>query len=253
MVAPNDASVRAGWICSGAIAGRTIATLAAQGPVDLVVVFGAIHTPVRVRQAALDSHQKWALPGGLADIPDALQRKLPERSALFIIEPRLHAQEHAVEVNVPLVQLAFPGAAVLPIEVPVDDNAAEIGRCTARLVRESSLKAVFLASSDFTHYGINYGFTPAGVGPAAMQWAKDNDKRLLELISRLAVQELIPEVRQHHNACGAGAIVAMLTACQEFGATKAEVLRHATSYETLAQVAPQPPNNAVGYAAVVAG
>src|SRR4030095_12415725 len=83
----------AGWICSGAIAGQTIATLATQGSVDLVVVFGAIHTPVRVRLAALDSHQHWALPGGLADIPDQLRRKLPEQSSLFMIEPRLHAQE----------------------------------------------------------------------------------------------------------------------------------------------------------------
>src|SRR5947209_6902856 len=54
----------AGWICSGAIAGETIATLASREPVDVVVVFGAIHTPVRISVAALDSHQQWALPGG---------------------------------------------------------------------------------------------------------------------------------------------------------------------------------------------
>src|SRR3954453_23856378 len=58
----------AGWICSGGIAGGTIATIAANGAVDVVVVFGAIHTPVRIDQAAFDSHRKWAMPGGMAEI-----------------------------------------------------------------------------------------------------------------------------------------------------------------------------------------
>jgi len=46
---------------------------------------------------------------------------------------------------------------------------------------------------------------------------------------------------------------AMLEACKVAGAGTAKILRHATSYETLAAVAPQPPTNAVGYAAVVVG
>jgi AmmeMemoRadiSam system protein B len=60
-------------------------------------------------------------------------------------------------------------------------------------------------------------------------------------------------VREHANACGGGAIAAMMSACRELGATGATVLRHANSYETLAAVAPQSPDNAVGYAAVVVG
>ena len=46
----------------------------------------------------------------------------------------------------------------------------------------------------------------------------------------------------------------MMAACHEYnGATAAAVITHANSYETLASVAPQSPNNAVGYAAVVVG
>ena len=43
----------------------------------------------------------------------------------------------------------------------------------------------------------------------------------------------------------------MLAACREYGAGSATVLRHANSFETLGEVAPQRPDNAVGYAAVV--
>jgi AmmeMemoRadiSam system protein B len=172
---------------------------------------------------------------------------------LFIVEERLHRNEHAVEVNVPMIQIAFGGAAILPIEVPVNENAAEIGRQTAEKISAANLKAIYLASSDFTHYGTNYRFTPAGVGTAAMNWAKQNDQRLLNLIAGMKSEAVINEVREHQNACGAGAIVAMLEACKVAGASSAKILRHATSYETLAAVAPQPPTNAVGYAAVVVG
>jgi AmmeMemoRadiSam system protein B len=63
----------------------------------------------------------------------------------------------------------------------------------------------------------------------------------------------VQEVKEHSNACGGGAIAAMLGACRELGATHATVLRHTNSYETLADVAPQRPDNSVGYAAVVVG
>ena len=45
----------------------------------------------------------------------------------------------------------------------------------------------------------------------------------------------------------------MLAACREYGAGSATVLTHASSYETLKDVAPQRPDNAVGYASVIVG
>ena len=75
----------------------------------------------------------------------------------------------------------------------------------------------------------------------------------LDLVSALAVDRIVPEVKSRTNACGGGAIAAMLSAVRELGATRAEVLRHANSFETLAGVAPQRPVDAVGYAAVVVG
>jgi AmmeMemoRadiSam system protein B len=61
-------------------------------------------------------------------------------------------------------------------------------------------------------------------------------------------------VRDSCNACGGGAIAAMLAACRELGATTATVLRHTNSYETLLEhVAGHERDNAVGYASVVVG
>jgi AmmeMemoRadiSam system protein B len=247
----------AGWICSGAIAGRTIAALAASRAgieVDVVVVFGAVHSATPLDYAALDSHARWDVPGGLSDVPEELERRLIESSAnLFQVDERFHRREHAVEVELPLIQVAWPNARLLPVEVPSVEDAGAMGTAVAKALQEAGLSAVFLASSDLTHYGPGYRFIPAGVGLGGLEWAKGNDRRLLELVSDLAVDEIVPETRNRLNACGGGAIAAMLAACRERGATGGEVLRHANSYETLAEVAPHGPENAVGYAAVVIG
>jgi AmmeMemoRadiSam system protein B len=248
----------AGWICSGAIAAQTVAALARLRPfdvVDVVVIFGAVHSPTYADYAALDTHGQWQLPAGEAHVNAELTRRLTESSAsLFEMDERFHRREHAVEVEVPLVQVAWPSASILPVEVPAIDVAAEIGRRTAIEVTRAQLSAVFLASSDLTHYGPNYDFAPAGIGEDAMRWALDNDRRLLEAVTDLSVERIVPEVREHFNACGAGAIAAMLAACRELGANQARVLRHANSYQTLAGAGhPQKPVNAVGYASVVVG
>lgn len=244
----------AGWVCSAVIAGHTISTLAASaGPVDVVVVFGAVHTPEPLGYAALDSHAAWQVPGQDSALPVELERKLGEAGELFVVDERFHDREHAVEVELPLIQAAFPAAAVLPIEVPLIDDAAEIGRKTAGELLKASRTAIYLASSDLTHYGPNYHFAPAGIGIHGLQWALDNDRRVLERIARMDVDNVVAEVNSRHNACGGGAIAAMMAACRESGASGGRVLSHANSYQTLAGVAPQRPDNAVGYAAVVVG
>jgi AmmeMemoRadiSam system protein B len=114
---------------------------------------------------------------------------------------------------------------------------------------------VFLASSDLTHYGATYDFAPGGVGPSGLAWAKDNDRRLLDVVEAYDLDAVVPEVRQRMNACGGGAIAAMLSACGELGASRAKVLRHANSYETLTEAGVRTgrdaAENAVGYASVI--
>src|SRR5579871_5008852 len=91
----------AGWICSGAIAGEVIATLAKEtGPPDLVVVFGAVHTPIDLRLAALASHDAWRMPGGDCPVARDLAELLERSGQSFATDDRFHGREHAVEVEI---------------------------------------------------------------------------------------------------------------------------------------------------------
>lgn len=241
----------AGWICSGAIAGEVLATLGRSTHPDVVVVFGAVHTPIELPVAAMQSFDVWDVPVGSCEVASDVSQHLTRSSDLFVTDNRFHTREHAVEVELPLIEAVWPKARLLPVEVPLIEAGSHIGKSTARAVLEKGLRAVFLASSDLTHYGPSYRFAPVGTGEPALNWARENDRRLLRRVENMEIDQIVPEVRDHLNACGGGAIAAMLAACQEAGATSARVLRHANSYETLAQVAPQPPIDAVGYAGVV--
>jgi hypothetical protein len=244
----------AGWICSGAIAAQGIAAAAARQPKpDVVVIFGAIHTPIPIDRSVLDSYARWAVPGGESRVSALLRDELAATGRRFAVDDRFHDHEHAVEVELPLIQAAWPSASILPIETPPDGQAAETGQVVAAKLAQAGVSAVYLASSDLTHYGPNYGFTPAGLGESAIDWAMGNDRRLLELMTQMDPQRIVPEAVRHYNACGAGAIAAMMAACQAGGARQAVVLHHTNSYQTLAAVAPQAPDNAVGYAAVMVG
>jgi AmmeMemoRadiSam system protein B len=243
----------AGWVCSGAIAGEVIGTIARQTTPDVVVIFGAVHTPIPLERAVLSSFGHWHVPGGMSEVPADLTNEVRSSSPLFVVDDRFHHREHAVEVELPLVQSIWPGAKLLPVEVPLIADAIQVGERTAKSVQQSGKTAVYLASSDLTHYGPAYQFTPFGVGLEALKWAKENDLRLLEMVEKFQVDRVVPEVRERMNACGGGAIAAMLAACGLSGATRGKVLRHANSYEVLKAVHPQRPDNAVGYGGVVVG
>jgi len=67
--------------------------------------------------------------------------------------------DHSFEIQLPFLQKAAPGARLSPLYVgPMSDSerrsAAEI------LAEEWRPGTVFLASSDFTHYGSNFGYLP---------------------------------------------------------------------------------------------
>lgn len=241
----------AGWVCSAAIACATLLSLRRQPQPDVVVIFAAVHTPLQLHRAALDTFGRWHLPGDAASIATEFRDRLCDDARHFLVDDRFHLNEHAVEVELPLIRRVWPDAEVLPVEVPPVATAGAIGRRVAETVASEGLHAVYLASSDLTHYGPDYQFYPAGIGPHALVWAMDNDRRLLDRVLAMDVDGIVPTAARDRSACGAGAIAAMMEACVCSGAREAKVLRHSNSWNVLHDRYKLPPDNAVGYAAVV--
>ena len=241
----------AGWMYSGALAGRVFSAISSLRPPDVVIVFGAIHVS-RVSIAAMYPSGAWKTPLGLASVDDRLVQRLHERTDLMNLDSHAHEREHSIEVEVPFIQHLLPNSTIVPIMIPVDDRSVDVGRSVGLACKDYGVTATFIASSDLTHYGPGFAFTPEGVGEEALAWAKDvNDRRMIDLMLAMRENDAVAEAIANCNACGAGAIAATIAASKAYGAGNATLLEHTTSYEVSRGYSESPSPDAVGYAAIV--
>lgn len=240
----------AGWVCSGAVAAAVFRAIQRARQPETFVLFGAVHSSSDSHGAMYDSGA-WETPMGPVEVDDTLAEAVLSAGGLVTADPDPHVREHSLEVQVPFIRKLFPEAKVLPIMVAPGPQAAAVGRQVAQAVDGTDRDVVYVGSTDLTHYGPGYRFTPAGSGAEALQWAKDvNDRRLLDLIEGLHADRIVDDTRTNHSACGGGAIAAAVAASQTAGATKGLLLWHTTSHEVLRD-AHGPKSDSVGYAGVL--
>jgi len=165
----------------------------------------------------------------------------------FIPALREHAEEHSIEVQLPLVARACARARIVPFLVSLRDpgRTIEAGRRLGALLREAVARGervVLVASSDLAHY-------------PAERVAHAVDDRVLEPLLALDARGLWQreeEVRAEGlpgvacGMCGIEPAVFAVAALVEGGARRAILLAHATS----ADAPGGDPGRVVGYASV---
>ncbi len=220
----------AGYIYSGEVAAHVYALLP---EADTYVFFGPNHTGYG--SAVALSQDTWETPLGKVETDRELGKLLA--GSIIDYDETAHRFEHSIEVQIPFLQHRFAeGFRILPICMGLQDEetSIEVGLEVARAVKASGKKAVFIASSDFTHY-------------QSAERASDNDHYLMDPVLRMDIPEFYRR-REERNitACGFGPIAATMTASKELGAGKARLLKYATSGDVTGER-----SQVVGYAAIV--
>lgn len=243
----------AGWTFSGAVAGMVFKSMQNQR-VDTFVIFGAVHA-VRGREALLYDTGGWGSPLGTIEVDEQLAEAiLAEGSELIKADCKSHSQEHSIEVQIPFIQYLFEEAKIVPIMAPPSGQSHQIGEAVARVIEKSGKQVVCIGSTDLTHYGPSYLFTPMGTGEEGVRWAKEqNDKFFLDLALSMQADKLVESANSYGSACGAGAVAATAAAARQLGAKKGYLLAHTTSAEVMAERYGQGSTDSVGYAAIVFG
>ena len=246
----------AGWVYSGELAAMTFKALLGADKTDTpetVVLFGADHTGA-VRMGEVWDAGCWGTPVGDVQVDETMAAELLEGDVegLLRSNPAAHAQEHSLEVQVPLLSVISPRIKIVPIAVPPAGEAVLIGQIVGRYIASlPARRACVVGSTDLTHHGGHFG-NPGGRGEKSEAYTRQNDKRMLELIEALDAEAVVPEARNHMNACGAGAIAATIAAVREMGAREGKVLAYTNSYEIVHKKIPHDPDDTtVGYASVV--
>lgn len=241
----------AGWTFSGSLAAMVFAAVKKQRhDVHTFVIFGAAHGYFGP-QPALDACDAWETPLGTVQIDDSLRRALLDTGTVQA-SASAHRHEHSIEVQIPFIQCLFPEARILPVIVPPNESGVVLGNTLADLPAETLAGVVCIGSTDLTHYGPRYGFTPMGIGSDALGWASSvNDRQFIELALSLEPQRLLANAIENGNACGPGAAAAAITVAKRLGAAQGVLLAHTTSNEVMLRQMGTAHHDSVGYAAIV--
>lgn len=150
-------SPHAGYRFSGGVAAHGYKTLLGRR-IKRVIVMGPSHY-VGFQGLALPRATHWRTPLGEVTLDQQSIEKLSKASRWFTYREDAFRREHSVDIQIPFLQVVAPDATLVPIVVGRigPEEAREAGQVLRQVVDDST---VLVASSDFTHYGPNYGYVP---------------------------------------------------------------------------------------------
>ena len=249
-----DAAIapHAGWVFSGSLAALAFYAIKQQEQkVNTFIIFGASHGyygPV----PTVYNTGSWQSPLGEIVVDEELAAEISDTGfAVNSCEP--HIREHSIEVQIPFIQNLFSGAKIVPIIVPASGDSISLGQAVADIILQKKDKNyVCIGSTDLTHYGPHYGFTPMGKGSEAIEWATNiNDTDFIDLALKLETKSMLKNAIEKHNACGPGAAAATIAAAKKLGKSSGVLLAHTNSNIISKENLGSTSDDSVGYAALV--
>lgn len=205
----------AGYVYSGPVAGAVYANIEVP---ERCIVLCPNHTG-RGKPLAIMSSGVWQTPLGSVEIDFALANALKGHFPLLSEDYEAHRAEHAIEVQLPFLQERQPHLSFVPIALGTGkfEILEKLGEALAEVLHGQAEPVLMVASSDMNHYESD-----------RVTRVKDHKaiERMLELDAR-GLYEVV--IREEVSMCGFGPAVAMLTAAKRLGATRAELIKYATS------------------------
>lgn len=205
----------AGYVYSGGVAGTVYRRLELP---RRYVILCPNHTGMG-EPLAIMSEGVWRTPLGDAAIDQELAQALKEKMPLLAEDSTAHRYEHAIEVQLPFLQVLAPGFHFVPIAVGTGnfEVLSALGTVIARVLESRGEPVLVIASSDMNHYEDDVV-------------TREKDSKAIEQVLALKPRGLF-DVVQHNNIsmCGYGPATAMLTAACRLGASQAQLLHYATS------------------------
>jgi AmmeMemoRadiSam system protein B len=221
----------AGLSFSGLTAGRAFRCLQPVAP-DRVLIFGAVHTTA-LTAPAIWPEGDWQTPLGNVEVDAELAAALVE-NGVGEANPRPHYGDNAIELQMPFIRYCFPEAKIVPIATPPQEGVEQAGRRAWETAAAAGHKTIAIGSTDLTHYGASFAWTPKGTGREALEFARANDRQLLDLMVNQQADRIVPTAREQHSACGAGAAAATV-AFAAAGGARGVLLEQTTSYDIMPQ------------------
>jgi hypothetical protein len=222
----------AGLSYSGTVGAAVYRHLERQQP-RCVIVAGFTHRGAP-EGISIPDVEAYETPLGKVPVDVELAGEIASASP-FRMSPESRLCDHSVEIQLPLLQKALPGATVVPLYVGRLDPAAR-EKAAGVLARCMSPDVVLVASSDLTHFGRDFGFVPFPVDRAVSERLRRLDFQVLESSGSLR-EELFLETLRETSAtvCGAEPIALMLATLRRIE-SGGEVFQEVLDYQTSGEI-----------------
>jgi hypothetical protein len=211
---------------------------------DRYIILGTTHIGFPTAAVMID---KFETPYGKVEVDEKFVKSLFDKGA--VIENKLaHQNEHSIEVQLPFLQFVnkekLKQLKIVPIVVGRETDYGKVGKAIATTIKQFGGKTIIICSSDFTHYGVHYGYIPFR---NAKDKLKDFDMEAIKWIKKLDSWSFITHVNETEaTICGAYAIAVFIEVCKELGAKKVDVVNYYNSGDIVGDY-----SNAVGYASII--
>ncbi len=226
LIAPH-----AGYVYSGQVAAHAYRLVQGKD-YETVVIIGPSHR-YGFRGCSIYPQGAYETPLGTVEVDEALASEISKASG-FEYEPKAHAGEHSIEVQVPFIQKTLPRAKIVPIVMGFQSKETIITLADALTKALAGKKALVVASTDLSH------FFPKSK-------ANQVDSETISCIESFKTDDLMLKIARGENImCGGGPVIAAMLYAHSQGEAKAKVLRYADSSQ-----AGGPENQVVGYLAAV--
>jgi hypothetical protein len=184
-----------------------------------------------------------ATPLGVVPVDAGLAQALIAADSRITFDRAAYAEEHAVEIQLPFLQLACPACRVVPVLMGADDDATVQALADALLKVLPGRRAVVIASSDLSHYPQRED--AQRVDGATLSAIQTGDPAAVRAAIAASMAAGVPNLAT--CACGDGPILVAMRVARGLGADKVTLLRYANS----ADVPQGDPAQVVGYGAVM--
>jgi AmmeMemoRadiSam system protein B len=235
---PAAIAPHAGWFYSGKTAARAAAALDRKA--DTVAVLGG-HLPEGYPPLfAMEDAVNTPLGDMIIDakLRETLYKRITGRPDQY--------PDNTVEVLLPMVRFFMPNASLLWLRLPADMSSFDSGKALAQAAKDLGRKIAILGSTDLTHYGPNYRYTPKGCGPQALKWVKEvNDRKFIEAVESGDPKAVLERAESDSSSCSAGAVLGAMGYASAVNAGPARLLEYSTSADATTEI----PDSFVGYAA----
>ncbi len=224
-------SPHAGYVYSGAVAGKTLNNVNIP---ETVMIIGPNHhgqgAPIAL------SNKAWEMPFGTVPIDHDMVKQLTASSSVIKEDELAHQFEHSLEVQVPFLQVMQPQLNIVPMVVSTISYpmCEDIAKIIAAVIKECDKDVLMVASSDMTHY-------------ESRSVAKEKDKHALDKIMAMDPEGLYNTVRDLRiSMCGMIPVAIALKASLLLGAKKSQLIEYTDSGEMSGDT-----DQVVGYAGLV--